>query len=108
MWSRGDFGWRGVRIRGRAHTVLRGGERYHEAKSVGDWRKRMDVLVSGGTGFIGEALIPELEARGHRVKRLTRMPRSGEDIRWDPDAGTIEGDLAGTDAVIHLAGESSA
>jgi uncharacterized protein (TIGR01777 family) len=68
----------------------------------------MDVLVSGGTGFIGEALIPELEARGHRVKRLTRMPRSGEDIRWDPDAGTIEGDLAGTDAVIHLAGESIA
>src|SRR5215211_1246823 len=68
----------------------------------------MDVLVSGGTGFIGEALIPELEARGHRVKRLTRTARSGEDIRWDPDAGTIEGDLAGTDAVIHLAGESIA
>src|SRR5215210_5905990 len=68
----------------------------------------MNVLVSGGTGFIGWALIPELEARGHRVKRLTRKPRSGEDIRWDPEVGTIEGDLAGTDAVVHLAGESIA
>ena len=68
----------------------------------------MNILVSGGTGLIGSALIPELEAGGHRVKRLTRKPRSGEDIRWDPDAGTIEGDLAGFDAVVHLGGESIA
>ncbi|CAA9401762.1 Cell division inhibitor [uncultured Rubrobacteraceae bacterium] len=68
----------------------------------------MDVLVSGATGLIGSALTPELEARGHRVKRLTRTPRSGEDISWDPDAGAIDGDLAGTDAVVHLAGESIA
>ena len=68
----------------------------------------MNVLVSGAKGLIGSALIPELEARGHRINRLTRSPRSGEDIRWDPDAGTIEGDLAGYDAVVHLAGESIA
>ena len=68
----------------------------------------MKVLVSGAKGLIGSALIPELEAGGHRVNRLTRSPRSGEDIRWDPDAGMIEGDLAGFDAVVHLAGESIA
>jgi uncharacterized protein len=68
----------------------------------------MRVLVSGAKGLIGSALIPELEAGGHKVDRLTRSPRSGEDIRWDPDAGTIEGDLAGYEAVIHLAGESIA
>ncbi len=68
----------------------------------------MNILVSGGTGLIGSALIPELEAGGHGVKRLTRKPRSGEDIRWDHDAGTIEGDLAGFDAVVHLGGESIA
>ena len=68
----------------------------------------MNVLVSGGTGLIGSALIPELESGGHRVNRLTRKPRSGKDIRWDPDAGKIEGDLAGFDAVVHLGGESIA
>lgn len=68
----------------------------------------MNVLVSGATGLIGSTLIPELEAGGHRVTRLTRSPRSDEDVGWDPDAGTIEGDLAGTDAVVHLAGESIA
>jgi uncharacterized protein (TIGR01777 family) len=68
----------------------------------------MNVLVSGATGLIGSALIPELEAGGHSVTRLTRSPRSDEDVRWDPDAGTIEGDLAGTDIVVHLAGESIA
>jgi uncharacterized protein len=68
----------------------------------------MNVLVSGATGLIGSALIPELEAGGHSVTRLTRSPRSDEDVGWDPDAGTIEGDLAGADIVVHLAGESIA
>lgn len=68
----------------------------------------MDVLMSGATGLIGSALTPELEARGHRVRRLTRTPRSEGDVGWDPEAGTIDGDLAGTEAVVHLAGESIA
>ena len=68
----------------------------------------MDVLISGATGLIGSALIPELKAKGHGVRRLTRTPRSEGDVRWDPDVGTIDGDLSGTDAVVHLAGESIA
>jgi uncharacterized protein (TIGR01777 family) len=68
----------------------------------------MEVLMSGATGFIGSALTPELGARGHTVRRLTRTPRSEGDIGWDPEAGVIEGDVSGTDAVIHLAGESIA
>ena len=68
----------------------------------------MNVLISGAKGLIGSALIPELEAGGHTISRLTRKPRSEGDIRWDPEAGEIEGDLAGFDAVIHLAGESIA
>jgi uncharacterized protein len=68
----------------------------------------MDVLISGATGLIGSALIPELGAKGHTVRRLTRTPRSEGDIRWEFDAGTIEGDLSGTEAVVHLAGESIA
>jgi uncharacterized protein len=68
----------------------------------------MDVLMSGATGFIGSALTPELEERGHTVRRLTRHPRRAGDIRWDPEAGAMEGDLSGIDAVVHLAGESIA
>jgi len=68
----------------------------------------MDVLISGATGLIGTALIPELEAKGHTVRRLTRHPRQDGDIRWDIVAGTIDGDLSGIDAVVHLAGESIA
>lgn len=69
----------------------------------------MNVLVSGATGLIGSALTPELEAAGHRVARLTRSPKSEADVRWDPEAGTIDAArLEGVDAVVHLAGESIA
>jgi len=68
----------------------------------------MEVLISGATGLIGSALVPELEAKGHTVRRLTRHPRQEGDIRWDIDAGTVDGDLSGIDAVVHLAGESIA
>jgi len=68
----------------------------------------MEVLISGATGLIGSALFPELEAKGHTVRRLTRHPRQEGDIRWDIDAGTVDGDLSGIDTVVHLAGESIA
>ena len=68
----------------------------------------MNVLISGATGLIGSALIPELEAGGHKVTRLSRSQRGHGTIRWDPEAGTIDGDLEGTEAVVHLAGESIA
>jgi uncharacterized protein len=68
----------------------------------------MNVLISGATGLIGSALVPELEAKGHTVTRLSRSGSGANTIRWDPSAGTIDGDLEGTDAVVHLAGESIA
>jgi uncharacterized protein YbjT (DUF2867 family) len=33
---------------------------------------QLDVLVTGGTGYIGQRLIPALAARGHRVRALAR------------------------------------
>src|SRR5918997_193848 len=68
----------------------------------------MDVLISGATGLIGSVLARELEEGGTSTTRLTRSPRSENDVRWDPDAGTIDGSLEGHDAVVHLAGESIA
>ena len=68
----------------------------------------MNVLISGATGLIGSALVPELEANGHSVTRLSRSQSGADTVRWDPSAGAIDGDLEGTEAVVHLAGESIA
>jgi uncharacterized protein len=69
----------------------------------------VNVLVSGATGLIGSALIPELEAGGHRVSRLTRSPEGDEDVGWDPATGEVDASrLGGHDAAVHLAGESIA
>src|SRR5215210_7176381 len=68
----------------------------------------MYILVSGATGFIGSALVLDLERLGHRVIRLSRSKPSAEDtIRWDPVSGVLDPSrLGGLDAVVHLAAES--
>ncbi|MCA1848044.1 MAG: TIGR01777 family oxidoreductase, partial [Actinobacteria bacterium] len=67
----------------------------------------MKVLISGATGLIGSALIPELESGGHQITRLTRSPGSDSDVGWNPEEGEIDASrLEGHDAVVHLAGES--
>ena len=63
----------------------------------------MRVAVTGSSGLIGTALVSRLRDEGHDVVRVVR---SGEGVRWDPEAGTIDADgLAGVDGVVHLAGE---
>ena len=65
----------------------------------------MDVVVSGSSGLIGTALVEALPAAGHRPIRLVRRAATGDEIRWDPDAGTIDSaSLEGVGAVVHLAG----
>lgn len=64
------------------------------------------VLVSGGSGFIGSALIPALESRGSKVTRLVRATESRPDeIVWAPTRPLRPESVPGFDAVIHLAGE---
>ncbi|MBA2388775.1 MAG: TIGR01777 family protein [Geodermatophilaceae bacterium] len=66
----------------------------------------MKVAVTGASGLIGSALVPELQRRGHDVVRLVRRPTKGADeIRWDPAERRLEPTaLADIDAVVHLAG----
>ena len=66
----------------------------------------MRVAVTGASGLIGSALVPALRARGDDVVRLVRRaPSAPDEVRWDPQAGTIDlAALAGTDGVVHLAG----
>lgn len=69
----------------------------------------MNVLVSGSTGLVGNALVPLLMRSGHEVARLVRSQArspSKEMVHWDPEARLAEpADFAGHDAVVHLAGE---
>ncbi len=74
----------------------------------------MKIVVAGGTGFIGAALIRNLQSRGHAVVLLTRasakaLDRS-ETVVWQPDAEprprpALVAAVNGADAVVNLAGE---
>ena len=66
----------------------------------------MKILVSGGSGLIGSALVPQLRAAGHEVVRLVRRdPAAPDEIRWDPSRGQLNpADLAGVEAAVHLSG----
>ncbi|MEE2883248.1 MAG: TIGR01777 family oxidoreductase [Planctomycetota bacterium] len=73
------------------------------------------VLITGSSGLIGSALIPQLQARGHRVIRAVRRnPRVDDEIRWRPLEPPEQIPAAERkafdklDAVIHLAGEDIA
>lgn len=62
-----------------------------------------EILISGASGMIGQALAKELRSRGHDVKTLSR--HSG-DFQWDVSAGEMDATaLDGIDCVVHLAGE---
>jgi uncharacterized protein YbjT (DUF2867 family) len=73
----------------------------------------MKIAITGGTGFVGQALIDRADADGVLVQALARKPQAGRDgIEW------IAGDLAdrnalarlveGVEAVIHIAGLTNA
>ena len=67
------------------------------------------IVVSGGSGYIGSALVQQLAARGDEVTVLTRgQSRAGNprSVNWDPYAlGDWAKALDGADAVVHLTGE---
>ncbi|WAT14724.1 TIGR01777 family oxidoreductase [Xanthomonas fragariae] len=64
----------------------------------------MHLLITGGTGFIGQALCPALLHAGHQVSVLTRDPRrAGRTLPGVAVVDTLNGIQA--DAVINLAGE---
>jgi uncharacterized protein YbjT (DUF2867 family) len=69
----------------------------------------MDVLVTGGDGFVGRSLCDELAERGHDVTALSRDP---DPTVFEENVSTVVGDVtaydsmveqfAGQDAVVNL------
>jgi uncharacterized protein len=68
----------------------------------------MKVLVTGGTGLIGEYLCKKLEVKGYDVAVLSRKKDPGAGIRsywWDPYGRKIDKEAVETaDFIVHLAG----
>jgi hypothetical protein len=70
----------------------------------------MRIVITGGTGFLGTALVERLRTAGHEVSVLTRRPRNQGEVEWSPGAppSALARALDGADAVINLAGASIA
>jgi uncharacterized protein YbjT (DUF2867 family) len=76
-------------------------------------RERRDVFVAGGTGYIGRRLLPELLARGHRVRALVRpgsqarLPRDCEAILGNAlERDSFAAQVAPSDTFVQLVGVS--
>ena len=76
----------------------------------------MRILVTGGAGYLGSTLVPQLLAAGHKVRVLDRLAYGGEALlgvwchsgfeflRGDIcDRSTVRTAVLGLDAVVHLA-----
>lgn len=65
----------------------------------------MNVLIVGGSGFVGTALCRELSDRGHDVTALSRSP---DDAALPADVTTAMGDVTAYDSIeSHFAGQDA-
>jgi len=70
-----------------------------------------NVLITGGTGYIGRRLIPTLDERGHIVRvlvrreSLERVPEEADPVIGNAlDASTFVDALGARDTLVHLVG----
>jgi hypothetical protein len=67
----------------------------------------MNILIAGGSGFLGSELTKFFTDRDHLVKILTRNPHNKNQLKWD---GKTKGDwvkeIDRADVIINMAGKS--
>src|SRR5262245_38114183 len=70
----------------------------------------VQIVVAGGSGFLGGALAGSLRTNGHSVTVLTRRVRHAGDVAWGShsDQHVWSRRVREADAVVNLAGESIA
>lgn len=76
--------------------------------------RALNIVVLGGTGFVGSALVGRLAGAGHRLRVLSRHPETARSLAVLPrvervranvhDPATLEREFSGADVVIHLVG----
>lgn len=67
------------------------------------------ILIAGGTGFIGKALVQELRQSGHEVHILSRKAEATNVYAWNPDKGEIDvAAFEGVQVLINLCGSGIA
>ena len=70
----------------------------------------MKIFISGGSGFVGQEIIHQLDRQGYQIRALAHRNNSsfGEHIETFPgdttDLSTLGRALSGCDAIIHLVG----
>src|SRR5436309_10848371 len=72
----------------------------------------MQLLVTGGTGHLGQVVVSGLEREGHGVRVLARRPRNDHHVEWVAgDLATGEGvekAVVDIDVIVHAATNSPA
>jgi uncharacterized protein (TIGR01777 family) len=84
-----------------------------QSDALNEFKMKKNVLISGGTGFIGRELTKLLIAKGYSVAILSRNDaKDTKDIsyyKWDVDKMFIDDEAINkADYIIHLAGENIA
>lgn len=57
------------------------------------------VLVAGATGYVGRRLVPELLARGHRVRCMARRPEELDAEEWVDRVEVVRADVLAPDTL---------
>jgi nucleoside-diphosphate-sugar epimerase len=80
--------------------------------------RRVQVFITGGTGFVGRHVVLAMQARGHEATCLVRDLEKAAALFGEAAPALVRGDLAdagvlartvvGSDAVVHLAGLTTA
>lgn len=100
----GLFSARDLLAAARSDRLYRG----HPADLVADLPPRQNILVTGGTGFIGQRLVEALVAAGHFVTVLTRDARNTEKlahpVRVITSLDRVD-NAERIDAIVNLAGD---